>query len=68
MFTIENAKGMAYLWVPGPLGSPNHINYYILGFGGLDYNLGELNWFIVRHTKEFVYPKDPGTPGPPKQY
>ena len=40
-----NVREIAYPKKPGTRGSPNHVNYYVLGFGGLDYHLGELDLF-----------------------
>ena len=48
LFIIENAKQIAYPKEPGILGPPNNINHYILGFGGLDYHLGELSLFVYQ--------------------
>ena len=45
LLTNANAKKIKYPTGPGTRGPPNHINEYTLGFGGLVYNLGELNLF-----------------------
>ena len=67
LFTIGNTKKI-YIYIPkcpGTPGPPNHIKYYILGLGGLDYHLGELNLFAYFwNTKKNVYPKAPGTRDP----
>ena len=45
LFKIENNTKIACpkdLGTPGP---PNHVNYYVLKFGGLGYHLGGLNVF-----------------------
>ena len=37
MFIIENTRKIVYPKGPGTPGPPNHISYYTLGTGGLDY-------------------------------
>ena len=46
MFIIEHKKEFEYPKDPGTLGPPNHIDYYNLRFGGLDFHLGDLNLFV----------------------
>ena len=43
---IENTREIVYPKGPGPIGRPNHINYYTLGIGGQDYHLGEFDLFV----------------------
>ena len=48
VFTIENARGIAYPKGPGTTGPINHINYFILKMCCQDNKLGELNLFIYQ--------------------
>ena len=50
-------------WTPGP---PNHINYYILGLGGLVYHFGELDLFVysLKYKGNWIY-QGPTEPWPP---
>ena len=67
LFTISDSMRNLYSKGPRSPGPPNHISYYTLGPGGLDYNFGELK-LVVYHwniAKEIVYPKGLWTPGPP---
>ena len=67
--TDGNARGIGYPKGPGIPGHPNHINYYILGLGGLDYHLGELNLFVYHlKYKEKCISQGSRDPAPPKPY
>ena len=55
LFINENAKGIVYPKGPKTFGPPNHISYCILGYGGLDRNLGEIAY--AKGTQEFWSPK-----------
>ena len=46
LFTIENAKGIAYPKGTGTPGPPTHISCYILKIGGQDYELEEFGLFV----------------------
>ena len=48
LFAIWNIREIVYPKGPETPRFQNHINYYALGLGGLDYHLGELNLFAYQ--------------------
>ena len=63
----EQSKELAYPKSPGTPGPPNHINYYILKFGYLDYHLGEFDLFVWHwKCKQHYLPQKSREPGSPQ--
>ena len=66
LFAFDNTMEIAHPKGPWTQSSPNHINYYTLGLGVLDYDLK--NWmclFTIGNARGISYPKGPWIPGPP---
>ena len=69
LFRIENRRDIAYPKGPGTPGPQNHLKLYIIGPGGLDYHLGELQLFVYQwnYKRKLHIPKAPGPLVPPNR-